>query len=92
MKNRQIIALGTLTGCLVLAFGGVAVAAPAAPSPIGGAGAHTHHIHTGNGGCVELDSVRFEAGPRGLHQAASKNIAHGTGNLFHGTCTSHTHS
>jgi len=42
------------------------------------------HAHTGNGGCVDIDTVRFEPGPRGLHHAAANQIGLDHDLLWHG--------
>ena len=76
----------------MLGFGsGTAGAEPADQSPIGGHFAHAHHIHTGNGGCHDIDQNLFEpkqAGEerhRGLHQGALE------GRVHHGTCANGSH-
>lgn len=51
-------------------------------SPVGGEFAHTHHVHTGNGGCIDIDSVRFEPAGRGLHRGVEEAEP-----LWHGTCS-----
>ncbi len=66
---RRILLLVTVA-LLMAVFTGVANAQPAEESPVGGPGAHPHHVQTGNGGCVDIDSVRFEGGDRGLHQGS----------------------
>lgn len=63
----------------------LALTSPAAHagSPISDNG-HTHHLNTGNGGCVDIDAVRFLAQNRGLHQGAN---ASGTlRGPWHGPC------
>lgn len=85
MENLPKLA-GALTGVVAVLLGGAAYASPADPSPIGGTNAHTHHVHTGNGGCIDIDSVRFEPGPRGLHHAAETQIGLDHDLLWHGTC------
>ena len=67
-------------GASVLLAGGVAQAQPAEESPIGGTGAHPHHVQTGNGDCVAIDRLIFEPGARGLHRGALE------GAPGHGTC------
>ena len=86
MDSRSLRLAGVLSGVIVLAAGGAAYAAPADDSPVGGAFAHSHHIHTGNGGCVDIDSVLFEPGVRGLHRGTNNNIGLDHENLWHGTC------
>lgn len=74
-----------------LSVSGLMIASPAhadppvADEPLGSGFAHTHHVHTGNGGCVEIDSVFFNVDVRGLHQGsnASRGPLQGP---FHGTC------
>ncbi len=74
---------------MMLALAGVAVAQPAEQSPVGGMHAHPHHVHTGNGGCVDINSVMFEPGDRGLHHGSNMStMAQGP---FHGTCATHVH-
>ena len=73
------------TMVMVLGLSGVSGAAPAANSPVGGTGAHPHHVHTGNGGCVQIDSVLFEPASRGLHNGANASGGHERG-PFHGPC------
>jgi hypothetical protein len=56
---------------------------PVAHEPAGSA--HTHHVHTGQGDCVDISSVLFMADHRGLHQGS--NASQGpTQGPFHGTC------
>lgn len=60
-------------------------APPASASPpTGGPGAHTHHVHTGNGGCVDIDRVRFNPEHRGLHHGSNSSGPHH--GPWHGTC------
>ncbi len=86
---RKLFAGALMVGAL--AFGApVALAAdpPAAeasPVGIGGASDHTHHVHLGNGGCVDIDAVHFEPDTRGLHQGANASLGHEAG-PFHLTC------
>lgn len=75
---------------LSLAGAPAALSAPAEQSPLGGPGSHTHHVHTGSGGCNDIDSVAFEPADHGLHQGASQSgAAHGP---WHGTCAAHIHA
>ncbi len=86
---RKFSAGVIVAGALSLTAAPVALSTPAAdsPAPVGGPSAHTHHIHTGNGECVDIDSVRFEHTDHGLHQgAAQSGPAHGP---WHGTCANH---
>ena len=65
-------------------WGGVAVADGPPVSHELVPGAHTHHVHTGNGGCVDIDSVYFLPLDHGLHQGAnSSTSARGP---WHGPC------
>ena len=83
---RRIILLVT-AALLMTVFAGVANAQPAAEqSPVGQPGepgAHTHRVQTGNGGCVDIDSVYFEREDRGLHRGGNASGAHGPA---HGPC------
>jgi hypothetical protein len=81
---KRIILLVTVA-LLMTAFAAVAQAQPADQSPVGGPGAHPHHIHTGNGGCVGIDGVLFEPDDRGLHQGSNASGGHARG-PFHGPC------
>ena len=86
---KRVVLLVTVVMLMAL-FAGVANADPAAQSPVGGPGAHPHHVHTGNGGCVDIDSVFFEPAGRGLHRGS--NASGPTRGPFHGTCAeSHPH-
>ena len=83
------IAAGVLAVVALGMGSGLAGAEPADQSPIGGSFAHTHHIHTGNGECHDIDQNLFEpkqageARHRGLHQGALN------GQVGHGTCLTH---
>ena len=68
---RRILLLVTVALLMTL-FAGVANAQPAEEAPVGPTG-HTHHVDTGNGGCKDIDSVRFEGGDRGLHQGSDES-------------------
>ncbi len=69
---------------IALSVAPTVAAIPAAQSPVGGTGAHPHHVHTGSG-CVTLDAVLFEPDEtRGLH-GASARTGHEKG-PFHGPC------
>ncbi len=60
-------------------------AAPAAHAgPPHGEGGHVHHVHTGDGGCVQLDALTFLATARGLHQGA--NASGFEQGVWHGPC------
>ena len=77
--------------CVTLAVGGLVGVAGAVDehAPHGGATSHPHHVHTGDGGCHDIDEVTFEHDSRGLHRgAAESGVSHGP---WHGTCASHVH-
>jgi hypothetical protein len=78
---KRIILLVTVALLMALSTG-VAKAQPADEAPVG-PGGHYHHVITGNGGCVNIDSVRFEKDDRGLHQGANKSGSNGPA---HDTC------
>ena len=75
--SRLVLVLAGATAGVVLG------AASAVAAPPHGAGGHTHHVWTGNGECVDIDSVAFLAQARGLHRGASSS---GTGGPAHGAC------
>ena len=83
---KRIILLVTVA-LLMTVFAGVANAQPADIAPVGSG--HTHHIHTGNGGCVDIDSVQFEAVDKGLHQGATQSGR--TQGPSHQTCANTVH-
>lgn len=86
---RRFPAALLAASALGLATAPAALTAPADQSPVGGATAHPHHVHTGNGECHNIDSVRFEIDDRGMHRAAIESgTEHGP---WHGTCASHVH-
>lgn len=81
MRTRILyIAAATAIG-----IGGLgASSASANGSPLDAPFPHTHHVHTGNGECVDIDSVMFGVDTRGLHQGAHKSgLLYGP---WHGTC------
>lgn len=87
---RKLATSVLAAGALSLAAAPAALAAPAEQSPIGGPNAHPHHVHTGNGECQNIDSVRFEPGDRGVHRGANESgPAQGP---WHGTCETHQHA
>lgn len=60
-----------------------ALADPAEQSPLTGAHLHTHHVNT-PAGCVDINSVAFNAEPRGLHNGANNSgLSNGP---WHGPC------
>lgn len=81
--KRFAIALATIPLASAMLAAPAQAAPPVAHEP--GGTAHTHHVHTGNGGCVDIDAVLFLAVHRGLHQGsdASNGPVQGP---FHGTC------
>ena len=81
---RRTILLVTVA-LLMVAFASVAQAQPADKSPVNPTTGHTHHVHTGNGECVDINSVKFEADTRGLHQGSNASGFHTQG-PFHGPC------
>lgn len=62
----------------------MAMATSVTAAPPHGDGGHTHHVHTGNGGCVDVDAVAFLGGDRGLHQGASSSGSEQ--GVWHGAC------
>lgn len=54
--------------------------------------AHSHHVHTGSGDCVDIDAVLFIPAENGLHQGSNAssfgnpNNPDPTRGPFHGTC------
>jgi hypothetical protein len=84
---RRFFASALTIGALAFSIPAALAANPpaAAQSPIGGVGAHLHHVLTGNGGCVEINAVTFEPATNGLHQGSN---ASGGAELgpFHGPC------
>jgi len=81
---KRWIAAVAFSGAMFLS-GAIASAQPADQSPIGGDGAHPHHVHTGNGECRDIDENTFEPRDRGLHRGASE------GEVHHGTCAAGQH-
>jgi len=65
--NRCLVTLA-----LTIALAGTATPAASASPPVD-AGGHIHHVVTGNGSCVLLDSVAFLVEPRGLHRGAGQS-------------------
>lgn len=79
--SQTLLVAGALSLAAVPAAS--AVPSPESPSPVGGPGAHPHHVHTGQG-CRNLNAPPMEPGSRGLHRASNE-----TGperGPFHGTC------
>ena len=89
MRSRRAplaLVSGVLTGLALVTGAGFAAGPATAQAPRGGPVEHTHHLHTGNGECVDIDSVRFDPGHRGLHQGA--NSSGPDRGPWHGTCDS----
>lgn len=79
---RKLYVAGLAVVALSLGVTSTAVAGP----PIGTEPpAHPHHVHTGNGGCVDIDSVLFVPADRGLHRGS--NSSGPDRGPFHGTCS-----
>ncbi len=86
--RRVIIAVILAAAVAVGTFTGAAYAVDE-NAPHGGPGSHPHHVHTGDGGCEDIDERRFEPGSRGLHRGAHESgPEHGP---YHGTCATHVH-
>lgn len=85
-----MVGLAPMILVVVGSFGGAAYAVDE-HAPHGNQTSHPHHVHTGNGGCTDIDQVQFEADSMaGMHNAAIRS-----GNQrgpWHGTCESHVHS
>jgi len=80
VMSRTLITIGTVM------LASVALAGPAvADSPVNTDGSgHVHHVMLGNGECVQLDSVSWDAVARGLHQGA--NASTSANGPWHGPC------
>lgn len=75
------------TRTLTIAIGAtlaLTVPSAATAAPPHGDGGHTHHVHTGAGGCVDVDAVAFLADDHGLHRGASASGDHR--GIWHGPC------
>jgi hypothetical protein len=83
-KLTALFAIAALAGGLVISPG-TSFADPAEQSVVGGPGSHPHHVHTGNGGCVDINRVFFEVDDRGLHRGADSSNEHESG-PYHGPC------
>ena len=83
--KRVLAGLSVGAFALGLTFVGTATAVDE-HAPHGGPGTHPHHIHTGNGGCVDAKQ-NMEGGDRGLHQGSdASGPDHG---MWHGRCATH---
>ena len=80
---RRLLVLAMLAVTIVLGSPALALA-QAEQSPVGGPGAHPHHVHLPTGDCVDIDAVMFEGAARGLHRGAHESGA--DRGPFHGTC------
>jgi hypothetical protein len=71
---RKLFAGALMVGALALGAPAALAADPPAAdqSPIGGAGAHTHHVNTPSG-CVDIDALMFEPLAFGLHRGANES-------------------
>ena len=78
--NRTLFTIGT-AAVATLALAGPAAADP--PVNTDGSG-HIHHVMLGNGECVELDSVSWDAVARGLHRGANSSTS--ASGPWHGAC------
>ncbi len=81
-----MLASAALSSVALVAGAGVLTSPAVADPPRGGPMQHTHHVHTGNGGCVDIDSVMFDPDHRGLHQGS--NASGPERGPWHGTCDS----
>lgn len=80
MRRAMRMVAVTLTAmAAIMTTGGAAASDPV----VGGPGAHPHHVETGNDGCVDINSVLFQGGDRGLHRGSNSSGAHGPN---HGSC------
>jgi hypothetical protein len=83
VKRRLFRVAAPVAACLLL-FAGAPSAFAESPLGDGLPGSHTHHVHTGNGGCVDIDAVSFLPLDRGLHRGANES-GFETG-PWHGPC------
>ncbi len=82
---KRLITIAGLSSLAILGpLPGGTGAEPAEQAPHSGPGAHPHHVHTGNGGCRDIDSVLFEPSGRGLHRGSNESGPER--GPFHGTC------
>ncbi len=71
--------VASVAACALLVSAPTAFADP----PIGGAGAHPHHVMTPSG-CVDINAVLFNPDTRGLHRGAmASGMSRGP---WHGPC------
>lgn len=76
---RKLLATTAIVAAAIL------MSAPAAQAgPPHGEGGHLHHVHTGNGECVQLDAHAFLPEARGLHRAAAESGFERA--VWHGPC------
>ncbi len=87
MRRLVLVILTTLASLALSAVPAFA-GAPVAGTPASdGLFPHTHHVDTGNGGCVDIDAVAFFAvtdPSAGLHMGA--NASGPDLGPWHGTC------
>ncbi len=82
---RRLLVFASLAFALALGSPAL-VSAQAEESPVGGATAHPHHIHT-PAGCKDINAVTFEIDDRGLHRGATESgTVHGP---EHRSCQQH---
>lgn len=90
MSSRRHLRVASRRGAMRAVAGAVIVAALTAVAPAAGAdpphgdGGHTHHVTTGNGGCVDVNAVVFLPENRGLHRGA--NASGSDRGPWHGPC------
>lgn len=93
MRRAVVIIAGATLA--LMPMGGVARAdgqSPVRHEP-GTEGQHSHHVHTGNGDCVDIASVLFIPAGHGLHRGANSssfgnpNDPDTSRGPFHGTCS-----
>lgn len=82
--KKAAAALAGITLALAPWGGAAANESPVRFAPGGVGNAHPHHVHTGNGGCVNINSVFFVQTDHGLHQGATESGSE-TG-PWHGPC------
>lgn len=86
---KRWVAAAVFCGGTVLGAFSMASAEPADQSPIGGDHAHPHHVHTGDGGCRDIDRNYFEPDPEGRHRGLHRGAVEGE--VHHGPCVGGQH-
>jgi len=82
--KRMLFGIAVLGAAIGLSMGSANAVDEHAPH--GGPGTHPHHIHTGNGDCVDAEKD-MEGGARGLHRGSNASGPdHG---MWHGSCATH---